>query len=143
MNKKRFIKFTVILTVIFTGTQLCYGMGKRPAKTTQEDAAVSDIIIEETSSLPSEASLLPEQTEKTLMSTQSAPVELAKDRLTRARQIQTALKNAGYDPGPIDGKMGVMTMSAIRNFQKANNLVADGKVGPRTWEILQKYYAGE
>ncbi|MCM8792550.1 MAG: peptidoglycan-binding protein, partial [Candidatus Omnitrophica bacterium] len=44
------------------------------------------------------------------------------------RQIQIALKNAGYNPGEIDGKMGKQTRQAIRAFQKANGLVVDGKV---------------
>lgn len=55
------------------------------------------------------------------------------------RQIQTALKNAGYDLGKIDGRMGKQTREAIRSFQRANNLVVDGKVGKKTWEILRGY----
>ncbi|MFH0790405.1 MAG: peptidoglycan-binding domain-containing protein, partial [Candidatus Omnitrophota bacterium] len=49
------------------------------------------------------------------------------------KQIQTALKNAGLNPGKIDGKMGKQTRDAIRAFQKANNLGIDGKVGRKTW----------
>jgi len=55
------------------------------------------------------------------------------------KQIQIALKNAGYDPGIVDGKMGRQTKDAIRTFQKANNLRADGKVGKQTWGLLSKY----
>ena len=55
------------------------------------------------------------------------------------RQIQTALKNAGYNPGPIDGKMGEKTRAAIRAFQRANDLKVDGRVGKRTWRILKRY----
>jgi len=54
-------------------------------------------------------------------------------------EIQTALKNAGFDPGPIDGKMGKKTKEAIKAFQKANGLQADGKVGSKTWELLSAY----
>lgn len=54
-------------------------------------------------------------------------------------QIQTALKNAGYDPGPLDGRMGRMTRVAIKDFQKANNLTVDGKVGKNTWSVLGQY----
>ncbi|MCM8792068.1 MAG: peptidoglycan-binding protein, partial [Candidatus Omnitrophica bacterium] len=53
--------------------------------------------------------------------------------------IQIALKNAGYNPGEIDGKMGKQTRQAIRAFQKANGLVVDGKVGKRTWSLLREY----
>ena len=55
------------------------------------------------------------------------------------KQIQSALKNAGYEHGPIDGRMGKTTVKAIRDFQKANNLSADGKVGKETWSILSRY----
>ncbi len=57
----------------------------------------------------------------------------------KARDIQTALKNAGYDIGAIDGKMGKNTRQAIKAFQKANGLEADGKVGTKTWAALAPY----
>jgi murein L,D-transpeptidase YcbB/YkuD len=56
-----------------------------------------------------------------------------------AKQIQTALDNAGYNLGKIDGRIGKQTREAIRSFQRANNLVADGKVGKKTWELLRNY----
>lgn len=55
------------------------------------------------------------------------------------KEIQSALKKAGFDPGPIDGKMGSKTRQAIKDFQKAKGLVADGVVGPKTWTQLSKY----
>jgi peptidoglycan hydrolase-like protein with peptidoglycan-binding domain len=55
------------------------------------------------------------------------------------KQIQIALNNAGYNPGPIDGKIGKATREAVRAFQRANNLAVDGKVGKKTWELLQGY----
>jgi peptidoglycan hydrolase-like protein with peptidoglycan-binding domain len=54
-------------------------------------------------------------------------------------QIQKALQNAGFDPGEVDGKLGKQTRKAIRDFQKANGLTADGKVGPKTWSELAKF----
>ena len=57
----------------------------------------------------------------------------------KAKQIQIALSNAGYNPGSIDGKMGRQTRDAVRAFQRANNLAVDGKVGKRTWSLLKKY----
>lgn len=53
-------------------------------------------------------------------------------------QIQTALKNAGYYSGPVDGKAGPKTKKAIEEFQTANGLKVDGKVGPKTWALLSK-----
>ncbi|MBU1998794.1 MAG: peptidoglycan-binding domain-containing protein [Candidatus Omnitrophota bacterium] len=55
------------------------------------------------------------------------------------KQIQLSLKNAGYDVGALDGKMGAKTKSAIKEFQKSNNLKADGNVGPKTWKLLRPY----
>ena len=55
-------------------------------------------------------------------------------------QIQLALVGAGYYDGPVDNKRGPKTRAAIRAFQKANGLKADGKVGPKTWLVLQQYY---
>jgi peptidoglycan hydrolase-like protein with peptidoglycan-binding domain len=55
------------------------------------------------------------------------------------RQIQRALKSAGFYQGPIDGKIGSKTKEAIIKFQKANGLKADGIVGKRTSAELNKY----
>lgn len=70
---------------------------------------------------------------------QEVSVQLAPDEATKNRQIQTALKNAGYDPGTIDGKIGPKTKKAIKDFQAANGLNADGKVGAKTWAKLSAY----
>lgn len=56
-----------------------------------------------------------------------------------AVQIQTALKNAYFYAGEIDGVVGPKTKKAIEEFQSANRLQADGKVGPKTWAVLSKY----
>jgi TolA-binding protein len=56
-----------------------------------------------------------------------------------ARHIQIALKNAGYNPGSVDGRMGRQTRQAIREFQRANNLLVDGRVGKETWNLLKEY----
>lgn len=61
-----------------------------------------------------------------------------KDRPTN-KQIQTALENAGFDPGDVDGHMGRKTKEAIRAFQRANNLHPDGRVGKKTWDLLKEY----
>jgi len=55
------------------------------------------------------------------------------------KQIQRALKNAGYYQGPIDGKIGPKTKEAIVKFQKASALKADGIVGKRTAAELNKH----
>jgi len=57
----------------------------------------------------------------------------------KVKDIQTALKNAGFAPGKIDGRMGKQTREAIKAFQKANNLTVNGKVGKKTWALLSEY----
>ncbi len=56
-----------------------------------------------------------------------------------SQQIQTALRNAGFYSGIVDGKMGPMTRKAIEEFQKANGLKVDGKIGPKTWSLLSAH----
>ena len=56
-----------------------------------------------------------------------------------AMKVQTALKNAGYYSGKIDGKAGAGTKAAIAAFQKSQNLAADGVVGRKTWDALKEY----
>ncbi|MBN2710853.1 MAG: peptidoglycan-binding protein, partial [Planctomycetes bacterium] len=55
--------------------------------------------------------------------------------------IQTALQNAGMNPGKIDGRVGERTIAAIRAFQAKEGLKADGIVGAQTWSKLQAYAA--
>jgi peptidoglycan hydrolase-like protein with peptidoglycan-binding domain len=57
-------------------------------------------------------------------------------------EIQTALLNAGFDPGKLDGKIGPKTKKAVEAFQKKNNLKVDGRVGPQTWAVLSPYLTG-
>lgn len=52
------------------------------------------------------------------------------------RAIQSRLSELGYDPGPIDGEWGELTEAAVKQFQRARNLVADGIVGPLTRQQL-------
>jgi peptidoglycan hydrolase-like protein with peptidoglycan-binding domain len=49
---------------------------------------------------------------------------LCKTNMTgdRVRDIQAALKERGFDPGPIDGMIGKGTIKAMNAFQAANNL---------------------
>ena len=36
------------------------------------------------------------------------------------KEIQTQLKNKGYDPGPVDGDLGPKTLSAMKAYLSAN-----------------------
>lgn len=56
-----------------------------------------------------------------------------------AKQIQRALKAAGFYKGTIDGKIGPQTKAAIRSFQKSHGLKVDGVVGKKTAAALRRY----
>lgn len=49
------------------------------------------------------------------------------------RDLQAALKALGYNPGPIDGVFGATTEAAVKAFQQAKGISADGVVGKVTW----------
>jgi len=53
---------------------------------------------------------------------------LCKTNMNRdiAVQIQQGLKKAGHNPGPIDGIIGRDTLSAMKAYQRANNLPTGG-----------------
>ncbi len=48
------------------------------------------------------------------------------------RTLQRRLKALGYDPGPVDGVFGDLTLSAVLKYQKNVGLLQDGIVGPAT-----------
>jgi len=55
---------------------------------------------------------------------------------SEVRELQKRLKQLGYYTGSIDGDFGAATDKAVKAFQKANGLTADGKVGSKTTEML-------
>ena len=52
------------------------------------------------------------------------------------RTVQRKLKELGFYTGSIDGDFGKETEKAVKAFQKANGLSADGKVGEQTLKKL-------
>jgi S1-C subfamily serine protease len=56
--------------------------------------------------------------------------------LALIRQIQEHLRELGYDPGPLDGRMGPRTRQAIQAFQRAMDQAADGNPTPTLAEQL-------
>tara|TARA_Y100001951_G_C11093019_1_gene157768 strand:- start:57 stop:479 length:423 start_codon:yes stop_codon:yes gene_type:complete len=52
------------------------------------------------------------------------------------RVLQRRLGDIGIDAGIPDGIFGKLTTRAVKRYQRAHNLKADGIVGPSTWVKL-------
>ncbi len=66
----------------------------------------------------------------------SQPVLREGSRGPAVVELQNALNRAGFSVGNADGKFGQATTTALKAFQQANGLGADGVAGPRVWARL-------
>lgn len=57
------------------------------------------------------------------------------------KRLQRALNELGYAAGEVDGLFGDGTRTAVEAFQIANNLTADGAVGPQTASAINEAIA--
>lgn len=67
-----------------------------------------------------------------------AAVEKEMTPLDLWKQRQQWLKDAGFDPGGVDGKPGRKTEKAIKAFQKSAGLDDDGEWGPKTEKAIKE-----
>lgn len=68
----------------------------------------------------------------------SAPERATSDRVERVKALQRQLGVLGLDPGRVDGRYGPLTTSAVKRFQQAHDLHADGIADPRTQHALHR-----
>ena len=59
------------------------------------------------------------------------------------RTLQEDLKTLGFYTGSVTGNFGNLTKEAVYNFQKANNLSADGVAGAKTLSKIATAMAGD
>ena len=52
------------------------------------------------------------------------------------RQVQERLKDAGFNPGPVDGQFGPQTREALKEYQKAHGLPQTGQLDEPTRDLL-------
>lgn len=64
-------------------------------------------------------------------------VEIVKLQRNDIKNIQLALKDAGYKPGRVDGIYGPETTAAVRKFQTDRHLSGNGKINARTLGALR------
>lgn len=55
----------------------------------------------------------------------------------QVKLLQRALVTLGFAPGAIDGSYGAATQQALKRFQGAHSLTADGVLGPKTLAALK------
>ena len=77
------------------------------------------------------------------MPTQSESAKPAPPLKPTTREIQQALKNAGFYQGSVDGNMGAGTREAVKEFQRVHGLTDDGVVGKQTWAKLRAFVDAE
>jgi peptidoglycan hydrolase-like protein with peptidoglycan-binding domain len=143
-------KYLAVLVIFVSGAMLV-GCQKKSA---QNDLMPAEEMMDNRMMAPENQEMATEMTDTTSTTDAvtdttgaiTAAEQTATDAMTAAaptlptpHDIQTALKNAGYYNGNIDGTIGPKTKQAIKDFQFKNNLSSDGKVGPKTWSKLSQY----
>ena len=61
---------------------------------------------------------------------------LVKDGELQLAVVQKILKDSHFYTGKVDGMLGARTTKAIKDFQQANGLNPDGRIGPKTLSKL-------
>jgi murein L,D-transpeptidase YcbB/YkuD len=148
MNKKFVVVTVSALTIVSIALFGCKAKVEAPSEEIKVEATATDAapqsdmmltaqqaVVEPAASVATET-IPPTATVQEAKTKASAIVAPATDR---NKDVQTALKNAGFYTGSIDGKIGPKTKSAIQEFQKAKGLKVDGKIGPKTWAEMEKY----
>ena len=152
MNKRFFVASLIAAVVLSVAVFGCKAKVEKPAEEPNLEATAELPASMTGTQMSAQAVVEPAQTalSETIPPTAAVPqgaekplavvTQVAQDK---TKEIQTALKNAGLYTGAIDGTIGPRTKKAILDFQKANGLKADGKVGPKTWAALEKYLVGQ
>ena len=145
MNKGLWLVFLVALIVVPMALVGCKGKVEKPQEmppaVTENPGGTTTAAQEANVAVTEPAQTVATETIPPTAAPEIAakPVKVAQEAGSKAKDIQTALKNAGFYAGAIDGKVGPRTKRSIEDFQKAKGLKVDGKVGPKTWTELEKY----
>lgn len=77
--------------------------------------------------------------DKLLSSDANAYIMRKGDSLDMVKQVQKLLIEKGYLEGTADGECGDKTIEAVKKFQEAKGLTADGQAGKSTFKELMGY----
>ncbi|MFH1621682.1 MAG: peptidoglycan-binding domain-containing protein [Candidatus Omnitrophota bacterium] len=130
-NYKIFI-FIFIICLVISGCKKRAQESPFKNKLPQDDSTITVISTDDISE-----PIIEEEVEE--LEVMSIEIDSSSSIAPTPKQAQIALKNAGFYKGEIDGKIGPKSKEAIINFQRDNNLAADGKVGPKTWAKLKAH----
>ena len=139
VQRRRAIALIVLLALVLVGVALAvavFGSDDEDAAPTTAPAATT----QPTTQPP--ATTTPAATPLTITLPESGSLALGATG-EEVEALQTALAALELDPGPVDGSFGAATDEAVRAFQQANDLPADGIVGPGTVEKLNAVLAAE
>ncbi|TDB52394.1 peptidoglycan-binding protein [Bacillus sp. CBEL-1] len=92
------------------------------------DAATQKALNGTTASKPSSPSKGPSLT--------SGPTLKLGSKGDAVKALQQKLTSLGFNTNGVDGMFGSNTSAAVKKFQSANGLAADGIVGPNTYKAL-------
>lgn len=120
-----------------------YGVVKTAVKdrTWTHWAALPGVLTGEEADTPT----LPDETPESVTQTQTDALDTgvismntlkSGSRGTQVKVLQYLLNESGYDCGSADGIFGKKTLSALKAFQKAKGLSADGICGRNTWKKI-------
>ena len=118
-------------------------LAQLPQANTANQQQAIEVLPIETSPVTQATATSPSASIPTTITTDTLGALSVQTTLSHNQQIQTALKAANFYSGNIDGKLGPASRKAVRDFQQSNGLKVDGKVGPKTWTLLEKYLTTE
>ena len=138
----------LILAALSLALAGCATVKKSPAASSPDPQARARSLESELRERDKEIERLQDELERVSRTAASVPVPqvsgkksaLVSERLNvTTESIQKALKKTGHYKGPVDGVAGAKTKDAVKAFQHAKGLKADGVVGIKTWEKLVEY----
>lgn len=98
-------------------------------------APVLEKTVEASQELMSSAETATTKVVATVKEAASDALDIVEPTSAQVRNIQTALSDAGFNPGPVDGVIGPKTMAALERFQQQKGL-AIGKITKETLRAL-------